>query len=303
MAVITRGNHPKASWPGVKRWWGVEYKRHEPIWPKIFESFTSDKQYEEDVEEVGFGMLSTKDEAGAINYDTAHQGATSRYTHITYALGFVVTMEELQDNQYEKLSFKRTSRLARSVYETEEVIHARVFGRGFNSSFAGGDGVELFSAAHPTDAGNQTNIITAADISETAIEDMVTAIGNSKDSRGMKFKNSPRLLIVPNAGWFEANRIVKSVLQNDSANNAMNVIKATNVFPEGIVKNPYLDDFDTDAWYIQTDADEGLTHYTRMEWAFDKDNDFDTKNAKASVIGRFSAGWTNWRGIWASQGA
>lgn len=302
--VITRGAHPKALWPGVKRWWGTEYNRYTPLWPKMFETLTSDKAYEEDVEEVGFGMLSVKNEAGAIVYDTAHQGATSRYTHVTYGLGYMVSMEEVQDNQYEKLSFKRVSRLARSVYETDETVHANVYGRAFNSVYVGGDGVCLLSASHPTDFGNQSNVIaTAADFSEAAAEDLSVQIGNARDSRGLKFLNKPRSLIVPNALQFEANRVIKSTFQNDTSNNAINVLKALNVFPEGIIVNPYLDDSDTDAWFIRTDCPEGLTHFTRMAPDFEKDNDFDTKNLKASVVERFSAGWSNWRQLYGSAGA
>ena len=302
MSVITRAHHPKALWPGVKRWWGAEYNRHDPIWPKIFERMSSNQAYEEDVEEIGFGLLSTKDESGSIVYDTSQQGSVSRYTNITYGLGYQVTLEELQDNLYQKVSLKRASRLARSVYETEEVIHAQIFNRAFNSSYAGGDGQEMIATDHPTVAGNQSNhITTAADLSEAALEDLVIQIMDSKDSRGLRFSNKPRCLIVPNALWFEATRILKSVLQNDSANNAINALKANNTFPEGIICNPYLTD--ADAWFIKTDCMDGLTHYDRMKATFDKDNDFDTKNAKASVIMRFSAGWTNWRQIWGSPGA
>lgn len=302
MAVITRGSHPKALWPGVHKWWGVEYKRHEPIWPKMFETQTSDKAYEEDVEEVGFGLLSTKNEGGGIIYDTAQQGSVSRYTHVTYALGYQVTEEELDDNQYEKLSFKRVSRLSRSVYETEETIHANVFNRGFNSSFLGGDGVCLFSAAHPTASGNQSNIITvASDISETAIENLCIQVANSVDSRGLKFSNKPRALFVSTQNMFEANRIVKSVLQNDTAQNAVNVIRMLNMFPEGIITNVYFTD--TDAWFIRTDCMDGLQHFTRKAPQFEQDNDFDTSNLKAKVSMRLSAGWSNWRQVFGSAGA
>lgn len=299
---ITRGAHPKAMWPGVKRWYGIEYKRHEPIWSQVFETLESDKMYEEDVEDVGFGMLSTKTESGGISYDTAQQGAVSRYLHITFGLGWQVTMEELQDNQYDKLSFKRTSRLARSTAETEETIHANIFNRAFNASFTGGDGVAMISASHPTASGNQSNVLTtAADLSEASIEDLCIQIMGATDARGMKFANNPQRLIVAKESMFEANRIVKSVLQNDTAMNAVNVIKMLNMFPKGILVNRYHTD--ADAWFVQTDCMEGLTHYTRMAWEFDQDNDFDTKNLKASVVGRFSAGWSNWRQIYGTPGA
>jgi len=302
MAIITRGSHPKALWPGVKRWWGVEYKRHDPIWPKVFDRLNSTQAYEEDVEEVGFGLMSVKNESGAIAYDTSHQGTVSRYTNVTYGLGYEVTMEELQDNLYAKLSLKRASRLARSVYETEETIHAQVLNRAFNSSYTGGDGVELIATTHPTDSGNQSNHLTvAADLSEASIEDLCIQIADAVDSRGLKFSNKPRCLIVPNNLMFEANRIVKSVLQNDTANNAVNVIKMLNIFPDGIVVWPYLTD--TDAWFIKTDCMDGMTHFDRMPATFDRDNDFDTKNARASVVMRFSQGWSNWRSMYASPGA
>ncbi|TXH51511.1 MAG: hypothetical protein E6Q97_18270 [Desulfurellales bacterium] len=302
MALITTGSHPKALWPGVKRWWGVEYNRYQPIWPKLFETLNSTQHYEEDVEDIGFGLLSTKGEGGGISYDTAHQGPVSRYTHITYGLGYMVSMEEMQDNLYEKVSFKRTSRLARSVYETEEVIHANIFNRAFTAGFTGGDGQVLISASHPTASGNQSNILTvAADLSEASIEDMVIQIRDATDSRGLRFNNKPRSLIVANADYFNAHRILKSVLQNDTANNAINVLKATGQFPDGIIDNVYLTD--SDAWFIRTDCGEGLTHYTRMAPEFDKDNDFDTKNLKASVIMRFSVGWSNWRCLYGSAGA
>lgn len=301
MAVITRGSHPKALWPGVKRWWGTEYKRHEPIWPKMFESLTSDKSYEEDVEEVGFGLLSVKNEGGAIVYDTAQQGAVSRYTNVTYGLGFQVTEEELDDNQYEKLSFKRTSRLARSVYETEENVHANVYNRAFNASFVGGDGVSMISASHPTVNGNQSNLLTtAADLSEAAIENLCIQIAGAVDSRGLKFSNKPRSLFIPKELMFEANRIVKSVLQNDTTNNAVNVIKMLNIFPDGIVPNVYFTS--ATAWFIRTDCLDGVTHYTRKAASFEQDNDFDTSNLKTKVQMRFSAGWSNWRQVYGTPG-
>ena len=302
MSTITRAQHPAAAWPGVKRWFGLEYKQHDQIWSRIFEVMSSDKAYEEDNETVGFGLLSTKNEAGGIVYDTSHQGFTKRYTNITYALGYQVTMEELMDNLYTKLSFKRSGRLARSVNETLETIHANVFNRAFNSSFAGGDGVSMISAAHPTDAGNQSNILaTATDLSEAAIEDLCIQIRNAQDARGLKISNMPKCLLVANENMFEATRIVKSVLQNDTANNAVNAIRVMNMFPDGIIVNPYFTD--TDAWFIKTDCPDGLTHYNRMSPTFDQDNDFDSKNLKASVCMRFSAGHTDWRQIYGSAGS
>lgn len=302
MSLITTGNLPKAHWPGVKKFYGLNYDRYEPIWTKLFEVQSSDKGYEEMVETVGFGLMSAKSQGGSVSYDSVTQGVVSRFTHITYSIGYMVSMEELQDNLYEELSWKRAGKLARSVAETEEVIHANQYNRAFNASYVGGDGVSMCSTAHPTANGTQSNRLAVdADLSEASIEDMLIQIADAKDSRGLRFRNMARCLIVPKELEFEANRIIKSVLQNDTSNNAVNVIKSMNMFPDGIVMNPYFDD--PDAWFIRTNCADGLIHFWRMKPTFDQDNDFDTKNFKAATIARWAQSWSNFRQIYGTQGA
>ena len=300
--IITTGNHPKALWPGVKAWFGVNYSQREKIWPKLFESMDSNQQYEEIVEATGFGLMSVKPQTQSISYDTASQGYSARFVNTTYALGYIVSMEELQDNLYEKVSMSRSARLARSVFDTEETVHANTFNRATSASYTGGDGVAMLSTAHPTMNGTQSNkLATAADLSEASIEDMAIMVMNATDSRGLKINLKPRKLAIANENSFEAERILSSTLQNDTANNAVNVLKARGIFPEGIVTNPYFTD--PDAWFILTDAPEGLIHFTRMAATFDKDNDFDTKSAKASVVARWANGWADWRGVYGTDGA
>jgi hypothetical protein len=302
MSVITRAQHPAAAWPGIKDWFGMNYKEWESVWTQIYEDNPSSQSYEESVEEVPFGILSTKTEGGSIVYDTSHQGYTQRHTHVTYGLGYKVTLEEMLFNQYEKLSLKRAGRLARSVRETEEILHARDFNRAFDTNFTFGDGTTFLSTSHPTDAGNQSNRLTNdADLSEASIEDMCIQIDDSKDSRGLRFNNNIRRLIIQHANRFEATRILKSVLQNDTANNAVNAIKAENVFPEGTLVWRYLTD--PDAWFVQTDCENGMVHYTAMDATFDKDQSFDNKNACASVITIFTHGFDDWRCMWGTEGA
>lgn len=302
MSVITTGTHPKAHWPGVKNWWGENYARHDKIWPKLFTSETSTQEYEETVEETGFGLMQIKPQGGGITYDTTAQGYVTRFTHITYATGYIVTQEEVEDNLYEKLSYRRAGRLANSAAETEEIVHANVFNRGFNSSYAGGDGVSLFSTAHPCQNGNQSNRLTVdADMSEASIEDMIILTKNATNSKGLRMKLLPRALCFGPSNSFEAHRIVKSVLQNDTSNNAVNVLRDAGHFPDGFIENPYFED--TDAWFIKTNCnDGGMYHFTRKAIVFDQDNDFDTKNLKASAIARWSQGWDNWRCYYGSQG-
>src|SRR6185312_9340663 len=301
MAVITTGAHPKALWPGIKAWWGRSYSEHQEEFPELFDQETSDKAYEEDVEISGFGLAPVKQQGSGINYDTESQGSVSRYTHVAYALGYIVTWEELRDDLYEVVSKRRAKQLAFSMRQTKETIAANVYNNAFSSSYTGGDGVSLINTAHPTLTGNQSNqLTTAADLSEAAIEDLSIQVMQALNSRGLKISLMPQSLHVPTQTWYEANRILKSVLQNDTANNAINVLKATNVFPKGIKMNHYFTS--ATAWFIRTNAPEGMKHYVRDPVSFDTDNDFDTKKAKAASYERYSFGWSDWRGAYGTPG-
>lgn len=301
MAGITTGAHPKALWPGVKEWWGRSYAEHQEEFPDLFDQETSDKAYEEDVEISGFGLAPVKNQGTAINYDTESQGSVTRYTHVAYALGYIVTFEELRDDLYEVVSKRRAKMLAFSMRQTKENVAANVYNRAFNSAYTGGDGQPLISTAHPTLSGNQSNqLTTAADLSEASIEDLTIQIMQAQNSRGLKISLMPKSLHVPVQLWYEANRVLKSVLQNDTSNNAINVLKATNVFPGGIKMNHYLTS--ATAWFIRTNAPAGMKHYVRDAVMFDQDNDFDTKNAKAASYERYSFGWSDWRGAFGTSG-
>ena len=300
--VISTGNHPKALWPGLKAIWGREYNEHEQEWAKIFDIEDSDKKYEEEVEVTGFGLAPVKSEGKGVSYDSETQGTVTRYTNVAYALGYIVTREELDDNLYEVVSKRRAQALGFSMRQTKENVHANILNRAFNSSYTGGDGKELLATDHPTKDGTQSNeLSTAADLSEASIEDLIIQIMQAKNSRGLKISLMPRCLIVPPQLWFEANRIVKSTLQNDTANNAINVINANNSFPEGVIVNHYLTD--ADAWFVKTDAPRGLMHFRRIAAEMTQDNDFDTENAKSKAYERYVAGWTDFRGLYGSAGA
>ena len=302
MGVISTGNHPKALWPGIQAWWGREYKRYPDLYPQLFEVGSSEKSYEEDVEVTGFQLVPAKVQGQAITFDSESQGETTRYTHTAYAMGYIVTYEERKDNLYEVVSRRRTTALAFSMNNTVETVAANIYNRGFDSNYTYGDGVEMLSTAHPTSSGDQSNeLATAADLSEASLEDIVIQIRKAKNDRGLRFQLMPRKLIIPPDLEFEAHRIMKSVLQNDTANNAINALKATGAIPEGIVVNPYLSD--ADAWFVKTNCPNSQKFLWREKPTFDQDNDFNSKNAMASVYARFSAGSTDWRGVYGSPGA
>lgn len=303
MAVITSGNHPKALWPGIHAWWGRKYDEHVEECLELFDQDSSEQSYEEDVQVKGFGLAPVKPEGMGISYDAEVQGYVTRYTHVAYALGYIVTYEELKDGLYETVSRRRAESLAFSMRQTKENVAANVYNRAFNSSFTFGDGVELISTAHPSSAGNQSNhLTTAADMSEVAIEDLIIQVMGATNDKGLKISLMAQSLHVPRQLWFESNRILKSVLQNDSANNAINVLKSTNALPKGIKVNHYFTD--ADAWFLRTNVPNGLKFFMREAKSFTQDNDFGTKNALAACYERYAFGATDTvRAVFGSPGA
>jgi hypothetical protein len=273
---------------------------HPTLWTDLVDQETSDKAYEEVPEDIGFNLIGVKPEAGTFDYQTDSQGPTSRFTHAAYAGGYMVSFEEMDDNLYPEVGKRRTQKLARAARATHETVVAAIYNRAFTSGYTGADGVVLCSSAHPTQNGTQSNLLTAADMSEASIEDAITQVRNATDSVGLKENLRAMSLHFAPANWAEANRIVKSVLQNDTANNAVNVIRLTGQFPNGLKENPYFDD--ADAWYIRTDAQTALMHFQRNPLTFAEDGVFDSKVQKYACYERYSVKWANWRGIYGNAG-
>lgn len=300
--IITTASHPKALWPGIKAWWGQVYDEHKEEYSQLFDSDTSSMNYEEDVQLTGFGLAPVKSEGSGVSYDSEIQGFTTRYTHIAYALGYIVTKEELDDNLYEQVSRRRSAALAMSFRQTKENVGANIYNRAFNATYLGGDGVSLASTAHPNTSGgtfaNKPSV--DADLSEASLEDALTAIMGFQNDRGLLINVMPRSLVVARQNWWNANRIMKSAYTPTTANNAVNVLVATNALPEGIVMNHYLTS--PNAWFVRTNIQNGLKYYSRVGIQFDQDNDFDTMNAKAKGYERYSFGWTDPRAIYGVNG-
>src|SRR3990167_7579733 len=300
--TITTGSHPKALWPGINAWFGGAYNEHPEEHKEIFKVLTSENNYEEDVLTTGFGMAPVKNEGSPYSYDSESQGFTKRYKHVPYGLGYIVTREELADNLYEKVSKRRSARLAFSMRQTRETVGANILNRAFNSTYTGGDGVELLATTHPSLNGNWANeLSTAADLSEASLEDLLIIIAQATNEKGHKIALRGMKVIVHPNDMFEAERILKSSLRVGSANNDLNAIKNMGLLPEGYVVNHYLTD--TDAWFVKTSAPDGMKWFDREAVEFKQDNDQDTDNAKAKSYMRFVCGWSDPRGMYGSPGA
>lgn len=299
--MINSASFAKALWPGVNAWYGQSYAEYPVEWTKLFEKNTSNRKFEEDVGYSGFGLASVKSEGAPIVYDSERQGFTNRYTHVTYALGFIVTREMFEDDLYDVVGKKKAKALAFSMRQTKEIVAANVYNRAFNSTYTGGDGKELLATNHPNIAGGTyaNELSAAADVSEAAFEQACIDIANLLDDRGLKIALRPKTLIIPVNLQFEVTRILKSTGQVDTADNNLNALKTMGMIPEVIV-NHYLTD--TDAWFIRTSAGDGMKYFERRSDEFGMDNDFDTENAKFKASARYSFGWSDPKGLFGSPG-
>lgn len=303
MGVISTSNHPKLYWPGIKAIWGQVYNEHPPEYKDLYDIESSSKGWEEDVKVTNFPIAVRQDEGESVTYASDGQQYVTRYTHVGYGLGFIVTRIEIADNQYPVVAPRRAMANAFSMRQCKEIVSANVYNRAFNASYAGGDGVAILSESHPDDnGGTWSNILsTPADLSELALEDVLTMINTAEDGMGNKINIRPKCLLVHPNSWWEANRILKSTLQSNSAENNINVLKATNALPSGVKMNHYFTD--TDAWFIRTDVQRGMIMYNRENFPLRKDNDFATDNALAKSYMRFSVGNTDPLGLYGSSGA
>ena len=304
MSLINSGSFAKALWPGVNAWYGKAYDEYPVEYTELFDKFTSSKQFEEDVGISSYGLLSVKTEGGPITFDSERQTFTTRYTHVVYASGFVITREIMEDDQYDVVGQKKAQGLAFSARQTKEIVGANIYNRAFtgtgNPTY--GDGTVLINASHPNFAGGtQSNLIgTASDLSEAALEQAVIDIAGFTNDRGLLIAVRPTTLVIPRQLMFEAKRILASDGRVGTTNNDVNALKAMGLVPK-VVTNHFLTD--TDAWFIKTDVKNGMKYFERRADSFDMDNDFDTENAKFKVTGRYSFGNTDWRGIYGSPGA
>ncbi len=302
--AISRAQLVKELEPGLNALFGLEYARYENQHTEIFATETSDRAFEEEVMLSGFGSAPVKNEGAAVEFDDAVEAFTARYTHETIALAFAITEEAIEDNLYDRLAARYTRALARSMANTKQVKAASVLNNAFSAgSFAGGDGVALCATDHPLVSGGtfSNELATPADLSETSLEQSLIDIQAFVDERGLKIALQGRKLIIPKELQFTAERILKSPLRVGTADNDINALKNMGMIPEGYRINNFLTD--SDAFFIMTDAPNGLKHFVRAPLRTAIEGDFDTGNTRFKARERYSFGFSDPRGIFGSPGA
>ncbi len=303
--AISRSQLVKELEPGLNALFGLEYNRYDNEHAEIFNTETSDRAFEEEVMLSGFGTAANKAEGAMVTFDQASEVYTSRYTHNTVALAFAITEEAIEDNLYDRLAGRYTRALARSMAQSKQITAANVLNNAFDTggSFNGGDGKALCTTDHPLANGGsfRNELTTAADLSETSLEQSLIDIAAFVDERGLKIALQGRKLIIPKELQFTAERIMRSPQRVGTADNDINAMANMGMIPEGYRINHFLND--TDAFFIMTDAPNGMKHFVRSPIKTAIEGDFDTGNVRFKARERYSFGFSDPRGIFGSPGA
>jgi len=303
--TITTGNMPRLLQEGLNKVFGDSYDRHPKQYPVLFDEENSSKAFEVDAQLEGLSLAEVKDEGDEVAFDDFSQGFTPKYRMLTYAKGYIVTEEALEDELYGQLKTK-TGTLGFIMVQTKENVAANIINRGFNSAYTmiDGDGVELFSTAHingPSGGTFSNKLAIDANLEEVSLQDMLILIGNATDPRGNKISLQATDLCVPVAQQFNAQRILGSVLQNDTTNNATNAVRDMNSVRDGFSVNNYFTN--PNAWFLKTNAPNGLKCFNRRALRYGQDNAFTSGNMRQKADERYALGWTDPRGIYGTSGA
>ena len=302
--AISRGQLVKELEPGLNALFGLEYKQYENQHAEIYNTESSDRAFEEEVMLSGFAQAQVKPEGSGVVFDNAQETYTARYTHETVALAFAITEEAIEDNLYDRLASRYTKALARSMAQTKQVKAVNPLTQGLptTNNYDSGDGVSLFNTSHPTVSGTVSNTLaTQSDLNETSLEQSLIDIAGMTDERGLKIAARGMKMIIPSELQFTAERLMKSDQRVGTADNDINAIKSMGMVPQGYVVNNFLTD--PDAFFITTDVPNGMKYFQRSAIKTAMEGDFDTGNVRYKARERYSFGVSDFRGIFASEGA
>ena len=300
--AINRADIAKQLLPGLNAIFGLEYGSVDNESDVLFETENSDRAFEEEVLMAGFATAPTKSEGAAVQYDSAQENYTARYTHETIALAYAITEEAFEDNLYDTFAKIRTRALARAMANTKQTKAANIFNNAFNASFSGGDGVAMCSNSHPTISdGVQDNLLAAADLSETNLETALIQVQKAKDDRGILIGAGAVSLHIDPTNQFTAERILNSPGKTGSGNNDINAVNNMGLIPKGYYVNRRFTD--VNAYFILTDVPNGTKMFVRSPLGTKMEPDFDTGNLRFKARERYSFGWSDWRGVYGTNGS
>ncbi len=278
------------------------YDQRADEWKGVFkESKGTPRQYHEEPVLYGFGAAPELPDGTAVTYQSGGVLFIKRYVYKVYGLAFALTKVLVEDGDHIRIGQTYAKHLAQSLIETKETVCANILNRAFNGSYVGGDGVSLINPSHPITSGTFSNqLSTAANLSQTSLEQMLIQIRNAVDNNGKRIRLQPKSLVVSPSNVFQAEVLLKSVLRTGTANNDINPVNSMGLLSEGQKNLSRITS--TTAWWINTDAPEGLKVLTRRSMEKSMEGDFETDSMRYKATERYDVGWTDPRCLYGTAG-
>ena len=257
------------------------------------------RAYHEEPVLFGLGAAPELPDGQPVTYDEGGELFVKRYMYNVYGLAFALTRVLVEDGDHIRVGSTYSKHLAQSMTETEETVHANHLNRAFNALYQGGDGAALISASHPVIGGSQSNLLTPAALSQTSLEQALITIRQAQDSRGKKIRLTPRQLVISPANIMQAEVLLKSVLRAGTSNNDINPVKSTGMVDKAVAISRMTS---STAWFVQTDARNGMKSLWRRRIEKAMEGDFETDSMRYKSTMRFGSGWTDWRAMYGNAG-
>jgi len=278
------------------------YDQRKDEWKQVFEEITGvPRAYHEEVVQYGFGAAPELPDGMPVTYQSGGVLFIQRYLYKVYGLAFALTQVLVEDGDHVRIGQTYAKHLAQSMVETKETLTANILNRAFNSSYTGGDGVSLVNASHPIVGGTFSNVLaTAANLSQTSLEQMLVQIRNAVDNNGKRIRLTPKSIVTGPSNVFQAEVLLKSVLRAGTANNDINPVKSMGMLDDGQANMSRITS--TTAWWVKTDAPEGLKIVKRRALEKGMEGDFDTSSMRFKSTERYAVGFTDPRALFGTAG-
>ena len=278
------------------------YNQRADEWKMVFrEQKGIPRNYHEEPVLYGFGAAPELPDGMAVSYQSGGVLFLQRYLYKVYGLAFSLTKVLVEDGDHIRIGQTYAKHLAQSLIETKETLGANILNRAFNSAYTGGDGVSLVSASHPIVNGTFSNqLATAAALSQTSLEQMLIQIRNAVDNNGKRIRLNPTKIVSGPSNVFQAEVLLKSVLRTGTADNDINPVKSMGLLADGQANLSRITS--TTAWWVETDAPEGLKLLMRRGLEKSMEGDFETDSMRYKATERYTFGWTDPRGVYGTAG-
>jgi hypothetical protein len=278
------------------------YDQRADEWKQVFVQQTGiPRNYHEEPVLYGFGAAPELPDGMPVTYQAGGVLFIQRYVYKVYGLAFALTKVLVEDGDHIRIGQTYAKHLAQSLIETKETLCANVLNRAFNPSFVGGDGVSLVNSAHPISGGSFSNVLTTpAALSQTSLEQLLIQIRNAVDNNGKRIRLNPEKLVVSPSNVFQAEVLLKSVLRTGTADNDINPVKSMGLLGGGQANLSRLTS--TTAWWVKTDAPEGLKLMMRRGLEKSMEGDFETDSTRFKSTERYAVGFTDPRTVYGTPG-